>query len=122
MRQSLRLPSRPKAASIRGLAFSPAVQARSLASGVLSGPRKHRRADRLLPASGTGAAYRRAVHKHVDDLCATALSLCTHSGNAGDSAGWLRPNRAFTWESASHTLCTDRKLELSTCRAAISDK
>ena len=35
------------------------------------------RADRLLPASAApGPAYRLAVHKHVDDLCATALSLC----------------------------------------------
>ncbi len=31
------------------------------------------------------------VHKHVDDLCATAPSLCIRSGNAGDSAAWPQP-------------------------------
>jgi hypothetical protein len=31
-------------------------------------------------------AYLLTVHKHVDDLCATALSLCMRGGNAGDSA------------------------------------
>jgi hypothetical protein len=32
-----------------------------------------------------------AVYKDVDDLCATALSLCVHGGNAGDSATRWRP-------------------------------
>src|ERR1700733_16336643 len=30
-----------------------------------------------------------SVHRHVDDLCATAPSLCIRGGNAGDSAAWL---------------------------------
>ena len=44
------------------------------------------RAYRLLPASAKRTAYLLAVHKHVDDLCATALGLCMRGGNAGDSA------------------------------------
>ena len=43
-----------------------------------------------LPAASCQRAKRTAylltVHKHVDDLCATALSLCMRGGNAGDSA------------------------------------
>jgi hypothetical protein len=39
-----------------------------------------------LPAPATGLFP--SVHKHVDDLCATAPSLCIRSGNAGDSAAW----------------------------------
>jgi hypothetical protein len=31
-------------------------------------------------------------------------------------------NRAFTWESAIHTLCIQKKLELSTSRTAIPDE
>ena len=31
-------------------------------------------------------------------------------------------NRAFTWESANHTLCIQKKLELSTSRTAIPDE
>ena len=31
-------------------------------------------------------------------------------------------DRAFTWESASRILCMQRKLELSTCHAAIDNK
>jgi len=32
-----------------------------------------------------------SVYKHVDDLCATAPSLCAHGGNAGDYAAWSQP-------------------------------
>jgi len=39
-----------------------------------------------LPADGRTASLL-SVHKHVDDLCATAPSLCIGGGNAGDSAG-----------------------------------
>jgi hypothetical protein len=38
-----------------------------------------------LPADGRSASLL-SVHKHVDDLCATARSLCTDGGNVGDSA------------------------------------
>ena len=44
---------------------------------------------------GKRAAYLLAVHKDVDDLCATALSLCICGGNAGDSAAWPHPKSAF---------------------------
>jgi len=63
-----------------------------------------------------------SVHKHVDDLCVTAPSLCVRGRNAGDSAAWLQQDSAFTWESASYILCISRKLKLSTCHVAISDK
>jgi len=39
-----------------------------------------------LPADGRTTSLL-SVHKHVDDLCATAPSLCIGGGNAGDSAG-----------------------------------
>jgi hypothetical protein len=36
-----------------------------------------------------------SVHKHVDDLCATAPSLCVRGGNAGDSAAWPQPGQCL---------------------------
>jgi len=33
-----------------------------------------------------------------------------------------QPDRNLTWESASRTLCMQRKTELSTCHAAIDNK
>src|SRR5271170_1627889 len=41
------------------------------------------------------AAYLLAVHKHVDDLCETALSLCMRGGNGGDSAAWAYTRRGL---------------------------
>ena len=96
-----------EAAGVRG----PAVlcdliqaQAWSLVSGALAVSRRPRRADRLLPASAArGTAYRMAVHKHVDDLCATELSLCARGGNAGDSAAGPRPSqRLYLGERQPH--------------------
>jgi hypothetical protein len=40
-------------------------------------------------------AYLLAVHKHVDDMCATTLGLCVRGGNAGDSAAWAHPGSGF---------------------------
>jgi len=36
-----------------------------------------------------------SVHKHVDDLCVTAPSLCVRGRNAGDSAAWLQPGQCL---------------------------
>jgi hypothetical protein len=49
--------------------------------------RRRRRPDRLLSVgAGQRAAYLLTVHKDVDDLCTTTLSLCMRGGNAGDFA------------------------------------
>ena len=59
----------------------------SRARACLARARKQQRADRL--------RLRRLlpVHKHVDDLCATAPILCVSGGNAGDSSAWPHPLR-----------------------------
>jgi hypothetical protein len=43
----------------------------------------------------TWAASPLSVHKHVDDLCATALGLCVDGGNAGDFATRPQPEQGF---------------------------
>jgi hypothetical protein len=42
-------------------------------------------------AAGKKAASLLPVHKHVDDLCATAPILCAAGGNPGDFAARLHP-------------------------------
>ena len=61
------------------------------------------------------------VHKHVDDLfqrrhCAYTVEML------GIPLPDRNQDRAFTWESTSHTLCIQKKLELSTCRTAINNE
>jgi hypothetical protein len=46
--------------------------------------------------------------------CSVEMLGITLPGRAHD--------RTFTWESTSHALCTRRKSELSTRRAAMDDK
>ena len=71
---------------------------------------------------GDRTAYLLAVHKHVDELCATALSLCVRAGRLGIPLHRRSQDMAFTWEIATCTLCIQRKRELSTCRASTGDK
>jgi hypothetical protein len=63
------------------------VRAWSLASGQRAVSCQQRRAIGCGQGS-TRTAHWLAVHKHVYDLCATALSLCMLGGNAGDYAAW----------------------------------
>ena len=98
------------------------AQARS-ASCVPAASRKHRHADPLrLPAG----------HENVLPalLCTTMWITCVKRRRAcahiGEMLGIVLPgrarNRAFTWESAIHALCTEKKTELSTRHAAIAHK
>jgi hypothetical protein len=50
-----------------------------------------------------------SVHKHVDDLCATAPSLCIGGGNAGDSAAWPEPGKGiYLGERESYPVHTEK--------------
>ena len=50
-----------------------------------------------------------SVYKHVDDLCATAPSLCTHGGNAGDYAAWPQPCQGlYLGERESHPVHAEK--------------
>ena len=67
-------------------------ESRRLARGALAG---HTSAGPVpirccLPAEMRTASLL-SVHKHVDDLCATAPGLCIGGGNAGDFAAWQEP-------------------------------
>jgi hypothetical protein len=47
----------------------------------------------LLAGQRTAALL--SVHKHVDDLCATAPILCIDGGNAGDFAAYPEPEEGI---------------------------
>jgi hypothetical protein len=61
-----------------------------------------------LPADGRTASLL-PVHKHVDDLCATAPSLCIDGGNAGDSAGQPEPEEGIYLGERESCLCIQGK-------------
>jgi hypothetical protein len=72
---------------------------------------------RCCPPAGKRTAPLLSVHKHVDDLCATAPSLCTDGGNAGDSAAQPEPGAGIYLGERESRLCIKRNQELSTAHA-----
>lgn len=74
-----------------------------------------------LPAQQEGC-YLLAVHKDVDDLCTTALSLCMRGGNAGDSAARMHPGQAFYLGKAPAAPVHAEKPGIVHTRVAIDDK
>jgi hypothetical protein len=55
--------------------------------------------------------------------CAQRCRACVYAVEIlGIPLAGRNQNRVFTWESASHTLCIQRKLKLSTGRAARNDE
>ena len=79
----------------------------------------HRRGPNWLPA-GRWAQDRlngHSVHNPVDDLCRTAPSLCASPEKLGILAVSYGQAKSSTWINTIHTLCTERKQELSTCHA-----
>ena len=67
------------------------AQARFSRSACWPGTQVPARRSRAACQPGKRTASLLSVYKHVDDLCATAPSLCTHGGNAGDYAAWPQP-------------------------------
>ena len=82
---------------------------RLLARGALTGHTSTgARADPLLPARRRTTASLLPVHKHVDDLWATAPSLCIGGGNAGDSAAGSEPGEGIYLGERESYLCIQR--------------
>jgi hypothetical protein len=85
--------------------------------------RQHQHAEPLLPASPAGDLLTGfSVHKPVDDLCRKATDLSAYAEMLGIPAAGPAHNRAFNCKNTIHTLCTGRKLRLSTGHAAIAHK
>ena len=85
--------------------------------------RKHRRGEPLLPASPATGLLPCCLCTNMWITCAQRRRACA---NPVEMLGIPLPGRnhgrGFTWESASRTLCMQRKPELSTCHAAIGNK
>ncbi len=84
--------------------------------------RKHRRADLLLPASQATGLPSCCLCTNMWITCAQRRRACAYAVEMlGIPLPGRNHDRAFTWESASRTLCMQRKRELSTCHAAIDN-
>ncbi len=62
------------------------------------------------------------VHRSVDHLCKTAPKLCADGEKLGIPVAARGCDKAITGENTIHTLCTTRKLELSTCHTVATRK
>jgi hypothetical protein len=62
------------------------------------------------------------VHRSVDHLCKTPPKLCADGGKLGIPTAAHAHDKAITGENTIHTLCTTRKLELSTCHTVATRK
>jgi len=85
--------------------------------------RKHRRAEPLLPASAARGLLPCCLCTNMWITCAQRPRACAYAVEMlGIPLPVPQPDRNLTWESASRTLCMQRKTELSTCHAAIDNK
>ena len=87
------------------------------------GPGQILASGRLARHASTGAPSRCCLCTNMWITCAQRRRACA---NPVEMLGITLPGRnhgrGFTWESASRTLCMQRKPELSTCHAAIGNK
>ena len=94
-----------------------------LASGRLAQARKQRRAAPLLPASAARELRPCCLCTNMWITCAQRRRACAYAVEMlGIPLPVRQPDRNFTWENASRTLCMQSKTELSTCHAAIDNK
>jgi hypothetical protein len=85
--------------------------------------RKYRRADPVRPASPARGLLPCCLCTNMWMTCAQRRRACAHTVEMlGITLHGRNHDRVFTWESASRSLCMQRKPELSTCHAAIGDK
>jgi len=85
--------------------------------------RKRRYGNPLLPANLARGLYAGFLCTSMWITCAKRDHACAHVGEMlGISSPGCCHNSVITWESPIHNLCRKRKQELSTCRAAISNK
>jgi len=85
--------------------------------------RKHRRAEPLLPASAARGLLPCCLCTNMWITCAQRRRACAYAVEMlGIPLPVPQPDSTFTWESASRTLCMQRKTELSTCHPAIDNK
>lgn len=77
----------------------------------------------LLPASAATGLLPCCLCTNMWMTCAQRRRACAYAVEMlGIPLPGRNHDRAFTWESVSRILCMQRKLELSTCHAAIGNK